>query len=257
MDLFPEGFAAEGKIKHEHPIYRMVIQQTYRYAPALLISLGPSQAYHVRQLYQQPNLPTLLLPCGVFMHQERDPHLPPWRERANCIYIGYAGNVGQPHSADFLKSVINHFDPSRQQLILALYGQKADEIIRLATGRVGITLLKQIPRNQLHYLDLQLVTLLPQWTHIAVPSKAVSAICSGSPILFCGLPDSDCYGLLQEASFLISTTKPIDQQVAAFLTNLCTKQLKPRKEAAQLLAEQLQQLVKSTYNHLANELTDG
>ena len=254
MDLFPEGFAAEGKISSRNPVYRWVIRQTYRNAPKLLISLGPGQARHLRQQYQQPNLPTVLLPCGVLMHQERDPQRPVWRIDDNKIYLGYAGNVAQPHSATFLKSIIRHLNPSRQHLVLALYGQKSEELIRFATGRPGITLLGHIPRSQLHYIDLQLVTLLPEWTHIAVPSKAVSAICSGSPILFCGSPDSDSYGLLQEAAFLIDDTETTDQQVAGFLATLRMEHITMRKEAAKRVAARMQVMVKTAYDQIANKI---
>lgn len=254
MDLFPEGFAAEGKISAKNPIYRWIIRQTYQNAPELLLSLGPSQARHLRNMYQQPGLPTILLPCGVLMHQERDPQRPAWRADDNRIYLGYAGNVGQPHSAAFLKSIIRHINPARHQLVLAVYGQKADEVIRFATGRPGITLLGHIPRSQLHYLDLQLVTLLPEWTHIAVPSKAVSAICSGSPILFCGSSESDSYVLLRDAAFLIDDDKTVDQQIAGFLTGLRIEHIQARKKAAQQLAGQLQMMVKTAYDQIANKI---
>lgn len=254
MDLFPEGFAAEGKISDQNPVYRWIIRQTYKNAPSLLVSLGPGQADHLRSVYKRPDLPTILLPCGVLMHQERDPLRPTWRAaNDNRLYIGYAGNVGQPHSAAFLTSIIRHINPARQQLVLALYGSKADEIIRFATGRPGITLLSHIPRSQLHYLDLQLVTLLPEWTHIAVPSKAVSAICSGSPILFCGSPESDSYRLLRDAAFLIEDNQQLDQQVAGFLDGLRMEHIQTCKEAAQRVAGQLQSMVQTAYAQIADK----
>ena len=210
MDLFPEGFAAEGKVSQSNPIYRWVIQQTYRNPPEQLIALGPRQAAHILAKYGR-EIPTTVLPCGVLMHQEHDPNPPAWRtQNDGLIYLGYAGNLGQAHSTEFLKSLIINLDPTRFRLILALYGTKANDILAIATGRNGITLLPNIPRSQLHYLDVQLVSLLPQWTHIAVPSKAMSAIGSGSPILFCGDPDSDSFGLVSDAAFLINATLDIE-----------------------------------------------
>lgn len=111
MDLFPEGFAAEGKVSPQNPVYRWIIRQTYKHAPHRLIALGPRQAAHVLGLYNQP-IPTTVLPCGVLMHQQRDDVVPAWRSEPDMIYIGYAGNVGQAHSVEFLKSVIRHLDPS-------------------------------------------------------------------------------------------------------------------------------------------------
>ncbi|OIN57923.1 hypothetical protein [Arsenicibacter rosenii] len=254
MDLFPEGFAAEGKISDRNPVYRWVMRQTYRHAPQLLVALGPGQAEHLRHQYQQPDLNTIILPCGVLMHQDRDMTPPAWRQNDGKLYIGYAGNVAQPHSADFLKSIMQHIDPERQHLVLALYGRKAPELLQLASGRAGITLLPNIPRNQLHFLDLQLVTLLPQWTHIAVPSKAVSGVCSGSPVLFCGRADSDSYRLLKEAAFFIEDTSGLDQRVAQFLHDLRPQQLVARKNNASQVADSLQAMVKTAYDAIAREV---
>lgn len=255
MDLFPEGFAAEGKVSPTNFIYRWVIRKTYQHAPQWLIALGPEQAAHIRTMYQKPDLPTILLPCGVLMHQDRDPQRPVWRTDPAKIYLGYAGNLGQPHSAEFLQAVIRHLDPERHQLVLALYGEKAEAIIQEAGNQTGITILKHIPRSQLHYLDLQLVSLLPEWTHIAVPSKAVSAICSGSPILFCGNRQSDSYALLQDAAFLIDATQDIDQQVREFLDVLIPASLTVKKVAADRVSGRLQDMVTTAYLGISNLIT--
>lgn len=254
MDLFPEGFAAEGKISPTNPIYRWVIRQTYRSAPERLIALGPQQAAHVRANYGR-DLPTIILPCGVLMHQNRDPNPPAWRdEKDGLIYLGYAGNLGQAHSAEFLKSIIRHLDPSRFRLILALYGTKAEEVWAEAHGREGIVRVGTVPRNQLHFLDVQLVSLLAKWTHIAVPSKAMSAIGSGSPILFCGDPDSDSYVLLREAAFLIDINRDINEQVIEFYRMLTVDVIRDYADKAERLAVQLQQKVQEAYQEISKKL---
>ncbi len=252
MDLFPEGFAAEGKVSPTNALYKWVIRQTYRNAPQHLIALGPRQAEHVRQQYGKA-IPTTILPCGVLMHQERDPICPPWRNPTDgLIYLGYAGNVGQAHSAGFLESIIRHLDPTRFRLVLALYGTKAEQVLQAANGKAGIIRLPNIPRSQLHYLDVQLVSLLPEWTHIAVPSKAMSAVGSGSPVLFCGSPDSDSYVLLQPAASLVDISQPIDPAVAAFLANLTPEWVVAGKQVAGRVAAGLQQQVKTAYVELAD-----
>lgn len=253
MDLFPEGFAAEGKVNTKNPIYQWVIRQTYRNAPERLIALGPRQAAHVLAKYGR-EIPTTVLPCGVLMHQERDPNPPTWRtENDGLIYLGYAGNIGQAHSAEFLKSIILNLDPTRFRLVLALYGTKADDVWAVANGREGIIRLGNIPRSQLHFLDVQLVSLLPEWTHIAVPSKAMSAIGSGSPILFCGNPDSDSFVLLQEASFLIDTNRDINAQVVNFYQTITQKTVAEYKTKAGQVALNLQQMVRQAYEEIAKK----
>ena len=253
MDLFPEGFVAEGTIKPTNPIYQWVIRQTYRNAPEQLIALGPRQAAHILAKYGR-QVPTMVLPCGVLMHQERDPNPPTWRqENDGLIYLGYAGNIGQAHSAEFLKSIINHLDPTRFRLVLALYGTKADEVWAVADGREGLIRLTNIPRTQLHYLDIQLVSLLPEWTHIAVPSKAMSAIGSGSPILFCGDPGSDICVLLKDAVFLIDATKNIDEQVRTFYSTIDSTTVAQYKQRASQIAMDLGRMVKKAYDEIAKK----
>lgn len=256
MDLFPEGFAAEGKISPQNPVYRWVLRQTYRVAPQRLIALGPQQGAHIRAQYHAPKLPTTVLPCGVLLHQERDPNPPAWRLNDDKIYLGYVGNLAQPHSAEFLLTVIQYLDPARFQLVLVLYGQKANEVIKAATGRAGITLMPTIPRSQLGYLDVQLVSLLPTWTHIAVPSKAVSAVCAGSPILYCGSRESDTYALLKEAVFLIDADKPLDGQIANFLRELSPAVIHAKKRAAEVVAIRLTQTLSGGYAEIANQITE-
>lgn len=253
MDLFPEGFAAEGKVSATNPVYQWVIHQTYRNTPERLIALGPRQAAHVLTKYGR-EIPTTVLPCGVLMHQERDLNPPNWRTKNDgLIYLGYAGNIGQAHSAEFLKSVVLNLDTRRFRLVLALYGTKADDVWAVANGREGIIRLGNIPRSQLHYLDVQLVSLLPKWTHIAVPSKAMSAIGSGSPILFCGNPDSDSYVLLQKAAFLVDANRDINAQVVNFYQTITQKTVAEYKTKAGQVALNLQQMVRQAYEEIAKK----
>lgn len=254
MDLFPEGFAAEGKISAENPVYQWIIRQTYRRTPQQLIALGPQQGAFIRQKYNRPALPTTVLPCGVLLHQARDVNTPVWRQNDGKIYLGYVGNLGQPHSAEFLLSVVRHLDPARFQLILVVYGPKANAVIRAVTGRVGITLLPSMPRSQLPYLDVQLVSLLPSWTHIAVPSKAVSAVCAGSPIAYCGSRESDTYVLLEAAIFLIGTGPELDAEVVEFLRTLTAEIVQRKQRAAEQLAVQLQRTLLDGYAQLAAQI---
>ncbi len=253
MDLFPEGFAAEGKVSPKNPVYRWVINQTYRRAPRRLIALGPEQARHLLAQYNQP-IPTTILPCGVLMHQPHDSNRPDWRADDGLIYLGYAGNVGQAHSAEFLKSIILNLDPTRFRLVLALYGTKADEVWAVADNRAGIIRRSAIPRSQLGYLDVQLVSLLPEWTHIAVPSKAMSAVGAGSPILFCGDPHSDSYVLLREAALLIDAHSALDPQVKAALERLSPDWIQRHRQEADTVASDLRQLVGSAYSEIAHHI---
>ncbi|WP_428655839.1 hypothetical protein [Runella sp.] len=251
MDLFPEGFVADGVIKASNPIYRFVEWVTYRFAPSHLFSLGPNQAAYIQQKYGK-SLPTTILPCGVLLDQPRDPEPPEWRKEDGKIYFGYAGNLGDAHSSDFLLAFLNHFNPQKQHLILAVYGTKSEEILKVAATKEGVTILKNVPRSQLPYIDVHLVSLLTKWTHIAVPSKAISSVCAGGAILFCGSKEADTWELLQKAGWHIDESNSIIPQVIQFLNQLTSQEVVLKKKAATLLATDLQQKLLAAYEEVAH-----
>ena len=246
MDLFPEGFAAAGTVKTSNFLYKLILKRTYQVAPQHLIALGPNQAAFVRDSYKQP-IDTIILPCGVLVHQENDLTIPDWKKDDGKIYFGYCGNLGQAHSDEFLLKFIYNLDSSKHQLILAVYGEKADRVLAYAQNRAGITILKSVPRSQLHFIDVHLVSLLQQWTHIAVPSKAVSSICAGASMLFCGSKEADTWALLHKASWLIEENEQMDVQIKDFLSSLTIEEVKQKSDKAQILFRELQTMVVDAY----------
>jgi hypothetical protein len=252
FDLFPEGFRASGEVSGKNPLYRLSKKLTYRRAPSLLIALGPRQAAYIQRSYNK-EIPCCILPCGVLFYQERSEAVPPWRREAK-IYLGYCGNLGDPHDPDFLKAVIDHLDPEKQVLVLALYGNKADIVKEYAKGRKSVILVDRVPRDQLHFIDVHLVSLLTTWTHIAVPSKAVSAVSLGCPILFCGSADSDNWFMLQKAGWLIPEGTEMSNHVARFLKDITSGEIEGKKRQANLLAAELRTLFLESYNAIADHI---
>jgi hypothetical protein len=246
MDLFPEGFAADGVLKASNPIYRFVRWVTYGLAPSQLFSLGPNQANYIQNNYGKP-IPTSIIPCGVLLDQARDFTSPDWRTDNSKIYFGYAGNLGDAHSSEFLLAFLNHFNPQKQHLVLAVYGTKSQEVLKAAEGKTGVTILKNIPRSQLHFIDVHLVSLLTKWTHIAVPSKAMSSVCAGGTFLFCGSKEADTWALLQEAGWHIEELDDIDNQVQVFLTQITLNEVLQKKIVANRVANNLKTMLTAGY----------
>lgn len=246
MDLFPEGFAAAGTVKADNFIYRWILKKTYQTPPQHLIALGPNQAAFVKQSYHQ-DIDTTVLPCGVLFHQVNDLKMPEWKKDDGKIYFGYCGNLGQAHSDEFLLRFIDNLDIEKHQLILAVYGEKAAGVIDYAEGKAGITILKSVPRSQLHFIDVHLVSLLKVWTHIAVPSKAVSSICAGASILFCGSKEADTWAMLHKGGWLIEENNQIVQQLRDFLSRLTFEEVLLKRKQAKLLFEALQGMVVGAY----------
>jgi hypothetical protein len=214
MDLFPEAFAATGQLNPTGWLYQFLRQQTYRRPPRHLIALGPGQADFVQRQYGLPDLPTTILPCGVLLHQVRAEQRPDWRTADDGkVYFGYVGNLGDAHSPAFLLAFFAQLDPTRHRFILATYGPKAGPVLATARNHPAITILDRVPRADLGFIDVHLVSLVPAWTHLAVPSKAISTVCAGAALLFCGRPDADTWTMLRSAGWLVDIDQPLPAQI--------------------------------------------
>src|SRR5690606_23624403 len=99
-------------------------------------------------------------------------------------------------------------------------------------------------------IDIHLVTLRTSWTHIAVPSKAVSAVSLGCPILFCGSPESDNWYLLQKAGWFIPEDN-IRLETKLFLQRIHKTDIARKKDEAQLVNRQLQDTFLASYKAIA------
>ncbi|WP_028982332.1 hypothetical protein [Sporocytophaga myxococcoides] len=253
MDLFPEAFVANRKMKSNSFLYRIIRSITYNNKPELLVSLGPKQAEYILTNYKRPPLVTVL-PCGVFTDYEKDEQIPEWKKDDGKIYFGYCGNLGAPHSKKFLKEFIDTFNPETQHLILAVYGPKASEIQEYAKGKVGITMLKNVPRSQLHYIDIHLVSLLPEFNHTAVPSKAISSICTGGTVLFYGNEEADTWFMLRNASWLVDINKDLKNQLTNFIENISAEEVLGKKKDSIILADQLHKMEISAYQEIADHI---
>jgi hypothetical protein len=253
MDLFPEAFVANKKMKNDSLLYKIIRYITYNNKPELLVSLGPKQAEYILTNYKSSPLVTVL-PCGVFTDYEKDIQIPEWKKEDGKIYFGYCGNLGAPHSKEFLKAFIDSFNPDTHHLILAVYGPKASEIQSYAKGKAGITMLKNVPRSQLHYIDIHLVSLLPEFNHTAVPSKAISSICTGGTVLFYGNEEADTWFMLQKASWLIDINKDLKNQLINFTENISPEEVESKKKESIILADQLHKMEITAYQVIADHI---
>jgi hypothetical protein len=168
------------------------------------------------------------------------------------IYFGYCGNLNDAHNEGFLIEFIKAFDPEKHHLILALYGKKAQNVLEFAKNYDGITVLPNVPRGQLNFLDVHLVSLLTKYTHLMIPSKAVSAVAAGGAILFCGSQESDNWDMLQKAAWLIFEDADLGEQIRAYLANLNQENLAEKKQNARKLNISLQETVLNAYEEIAD-----
>jgi hypothetical protein len=252
FDIFPEGLAVGNFISDKNPFYKFIVKQTYKNPPSLLIALGPKQYNFITEKYKQ-KIPVVILPCGVFFYQDKSEQTPFWWQKDKIIF-GYCGNIAEGHNPEFVKTFIDNINPEIHHLILAPYGRHAELIKNYAKAKPGVTIVETVPRDQLHFIDVHLVSLRSNWTHIAVPSKAVSAVSLGATILFCGSIESDNWYLLQNAGWLIDENEDLEQSVKKVLPQITRYEIEQKKAQAILINSELKQYVLSTYNQINNIL---
>lgn len=252
MDLFPEGFQVTKNFNPNSFIYRAILKLNYLNSPDKLIALGKNQSDFITKKYKNEIKDISILPCGVLLNQEKSAETPSWKtENADKIIFGYVGNLGQAHSDEFLIAFIKQFNAENSHLVLVLYGEKAANVLNFAKDFPGISILKNLPRNQIHHIDVQLVSLLPPWTHIAVPSKAISAICSGNTILFYGNEESDTWQFNKNAGWHINPKLDLQAQITTFLSELNQQAIELKKLEANKIHGNLKNLLLEAYEEIS------
>ncbi len=200
MDLYPEAFAAARLVGRGNPIYRALHRIVRGRLPDRYLALGPQQCEFLGQA--RGEVPSFVVPCGISAHNAGPP--PDWRtEFPNHVILAYAGNLGEAHSVEILTALVRRADPQRFRFLLALYGARADAARAALSGAPHVIWRDQVSHADLAHADVHVAMLKPSWTHLCVPSKAVSSICLGRPLLFAGSERSDNWSLLQAAGWLI------------------------------------------------------
>lgn len=185
MDLYPEALAAAAGLS-PRPIRLPGLRR-----PDLRLCLGPEQAAFLAAGGGQP-IPQLILPAGV-----GDPpagRLAPPPEQRRLVHLVYAGNLGRAHWAGALPSLARACDPAQFRLTVAAYGKQAATTREALAGFPHVEWREApLSEEELNAADAHVVSLKENWTHVSVPSKAVSALRRGRPILFFGSARSDAW----------------------------------------------------------------
>lgn len=190
MDLFPEAFTAAGIISRRNLIYRALAKFLSRHPADAYVCLGEAQATAVRRL-RSASSPIVVLPCGIVTSAIQTAEIPPWRKNENRIVLAYAGNLGLAHCPELLPALLQVADPGKFAFVFALQGEQASKVRARLQEHTNIFWTNHLSHSDLSFADVAIVSLRAQYTDVCVPSKAVSSICLGRPILFAGEPDSD------------------------------------------------------------------
>lgn len=238
FDLYPEAFAADGILSKSSLIYKTFDKLAYKNAPAVLISLGTYQFEYLTEKFGSHSQ-QVILPCGVHDEKQKSKDYGPLWSDDTKIVLGYIGNIGRAHSLSFLKSVISNVKGRTSvKLLISVYGFHKEAIINYVkeVNADNIILVDFVDKSELNFIDIHLVSLKESWRNVSVPSKAVSAVCSGSLLWFCGSEKSDTWGMFESCSF---RTSDDSKEINVILDSLNFEELNTKKANAHIIKSKL------------------
>jgi hypothetical protein len=253
FDLYPDALAAERILSANGALYERFHRLTYLNAPNALIALGDYQYKYLCEKFGR-SISKIILPCGVH-NDTNDTHavVPQWAQ-TDAVILGYIGNIGRAHSLSFLKNVILAIkSKSNFRLVLSVYGYYSKQILEYVKeiDADNIMLVDFIEKRYLGLIDINLVSLKRSWTNISVPSKAVSAVCSGSPLWFCGADNSDTWDMFKQCSYK-STEELADIEIV--INNISKADLKEKKAKTKLIKSNLIDKENLAYSQIIEQI---
>lgn len=253
FDLYPDALKAENILSGKGFLYRILHWLTYLNTPYALIALGDCQYHYLCKKFKS-NIYKIILPCGVHNDtNENHSAIPEWAKTEDII-IGYIGNIGRAHSLPFLKNIISEVKNRKNiRLVLSVYGYYSEQILehiqKINSDRV--ILVDFIEKKHLGLIDINLVSLKHSWTNISVPSKAVSAVCSGSSLWFCGADNSDTWNMFKQCTYK-STEELTDIKIV--FNNLSKADLVKKKHQALLIKNELIEKEDLAYRQIIEQI---
>jgi hypothetical protein len=198
MDIYPEAFNAGNLISKTNPAYLYLLKFLNNNKPDAYIFLGEQQkSFFLKQRNTRKIVKSFILPCGI---KDINFYNIPIDE---TITLAYAGNLGEAHSLEFMETLINLLPNYNFLLKLAINGKHALYLKTKYSDNKNIEWLSHMSVNDLLSCHVHIASLLPEWTHICVPSKALSSICLGKPLLFAGSKSADNYFSLKRAVWFV------------------------------------------------------
>ena len=211
MDLYPEAFAASKLSNARNVLYRLFISVLQKHQPNLVISLGDYQGNFVKSI-RYSDCPVVSSVVGIrdsVKEETISTESPPsWYDPAK-ITFAYVGNLGEAHNEEALAFLAENLDKKNHQLILCCRGKKAMSLNKRLQLHSAVIILDKFEDEHFAYTDIQVVTLLSDWTHICVPSKSLTAVQFGNAVVFIGDKESDSWKYIEKAAWNMSSYNDI------------------------------------------------
>lgn len=254
MDLYPSAIWAAFGWRPWRPL--RALPWLARRRPDLRLYLGPGQAAFV-SAGEGRSIPHLILPAGV-----RDPSPAPLAPpgQGEPIRLVYAGNQGRAHWPDALPLLAAAADPARFHLTVAAHGVGAARLRERLAAFPHVTWREHpLGETALDAAHVHIASLQGHWTHICAPSRAVSALCRGRPLLFFGAAASDAWGWANGGGWRLD---PVAATAARDLPGVLAAIADPARLAAatrqaQQAGDRLRAVEKAAVDALAAWLSDA
>jgi hypothetical protein len=215
MDLYPEATRAHGMLKPSHPLYRVchaVMGRSFRGSEGI-IALGD-------------DMRDLILSSHPGVEPERVHVVHPWADGSTLkpvdratnplaeelglgrtFNLVYSGNLGLAHDlGTFLGAIdrtINQ-DPAGLRWVFIGSGKRYEQLeaVQREKRYPHVRMLPFMPREKLPLslglADVHLLSQLPEFTGVVVPSKLFGIMAAGRPALMVGPADCECARVIRK-----------------------------------------------------------
>ncbi len=253
MDIYPSAFVAKGLLKKNSSwlkLYRNIIR---RKSPSWLISLGPQQTSYLREQYYTENTQFIEVPIGLkdININKQIKSIPNWYNE-RYIYFAYIGNMGEAHDVEFLNKWIEQMDAEKQRIVIRASGAKK-YLINTSDMTKVICPDEHIPYDDMKYIDAQIVSLLPKWTHVCVPSKALTAVEIGNTIVYCGDKSSDTWQYVKDCSWYVDPNYSA-KDISKVMSEITKENVSIKKQKTQSLRDALRMNHFKGYQKILTEI---
>ena len=210
MDIYPEAFKAGGLTSNRNVVYRFIKGVLQKFPPSFCVSLGVRQSQFIEESFgkELKVIPSLV---GVrndeYFSENSDPLLS-WKDDKK-VTLAYVGNLGEAHDLELLESLIKNLNSIQHQVIICCRGSKSDDFKSRVRELDYVTILEVFEDSFYVHIDIQIVSLLKEWTHICVPSKTVTALQYSNAVIFIGNEQSDSWNYIGNAGWSITSEDQI------------------------------------------------
>lgn len=245
MDLYPQGYIANGLISESHILTSHYNKVLTKNPPNFLITLGNHQREFLNTTYKK-DLHSITIPIGLHEKSVIRNDYPAWYEKGK-IHVGYVGNLGEAHEPKQIYALLENLDFSKHKFIISCDGAKKKEVTDYLSKHKEVTILDFLPDRYMSLVDVQIVLLSPDWTHVCVPSKALSAIQYGSSVLFLGDEKSDTWQYVKDCGWRLE-----NKDFTTFFSTLSKEEIDKKRFVTSEIVTRLQEKLETSCQEIAN-----